>query len=197
MWKDLASVKKNEWSIPRTVSCLSNINDIKHLDTAADLITNYKRTGYIFINLTGNNGLNLFKSLPNRLKHRLIFAFKRSPKTIIGVTKTHLIIHSIKVLEKYELVAFAVPFIAIALILSCLPVWLPWMLLIGSSGYLILALTHKFKYKLWMKSFSTKAYYLLRIWSNRQVMPMDCRLETMPQNYPPELIWNLPASFLI
>jgi hypothetical protein len=64
----------------------------------------------------------------------------------VGFTKTHLIIHSIKVLEKYELVAFAVPFIAIALILSCLPAWLPWMLLTGSAGFVVLTLTRKFKY---------------------------------------------------
>jgi hypothetical protein len=143
----LGSTKKNDWSIPRTVSCLSNINDIKHIDTATDLITHHKKTGNVFINLTGNTGLTLFASIPQRLKHRFIDAFKRKPKTIIGITKTHHIIHVIKILDKYKLVAIIMPFIALALILSFLPNYLVVSIFIGSAGYLVFSVVRKFKHK--------------------------------------------------
>ena len=55
-------LKKNEWSIPRTTSCLANFKNINHLDTVSDLIILHKRTGNAFVNLLGDNGLTLYKS---------------------------------------------------------------------------------------------------------------------------------------
>ncbi|MCK5268144.1 MAG: hypothetical protein KAR07_08250, partial [Spirochaetes bacterium] len=133
--------------IPRTVSCLSNINDIRHIDTAADLIAHHKRSGNVFINLTGNTGLTLFASIPQRFGHKFISAFKRNPKAFIGITKSHLIIHVIKILDKYRLVAVFMPFIALALILSILPDYLVWTIFIGSAGYLVFIVVRKFKHK--------------------------------------------------
>ena len=134
--KILGAAKKNQWSIPRTVSCLSNIQSVKHLDTATDLITHHKRTGNVFINLTGDGGLSLYSSIPKRLRNKFIGAFKRNPKALIGITKSHLIIHTIKVLDKYKLVAIVMPFVALALLLSMLPNNIVWCLLIGLFWYL-------------------------------------------------------------
>jgi hypothetical protein len=65
--------------------------------------------------------------------------------TIIGITKTHHIIHAIKILDKYGLVAVLMPFIAIALILSFLPDYLVWTIFISSVGCLLFKIMRLFK----------------------------------------------------
>jgi hypothetical protein len=102
-------LKKNNWSIPRTASCLLNIKDLKHLNTAADLITRHRRHGNVFINLTGNTGLSLYASIPKKFRQRFFGAFKRNPRAVIGLTKSHHIIHAIKILEKYRLLGVLLP----------------------------------------------------------------------------------------
>jgi len=97
----------------------------------------------VFINLTKDKGLSLYSSIPRKLKQRFIGTFKRYPKAIIGITKTHLIIHTVKVLDKYGLAALIMPFIGISLILSLIPVWALWVILMGSSGYLVFSTVHK------------------------------------------------------
>ena len=128
--------KKNKFSIPRTVTCLSHIHNTKQLDTAIDLITHHKRYGNAFINLGGNQGLTLFEATPKRWRHQFIEIFKKNPKTVIGVTKTHLVIHTLKILDKYGVAAIALPFVVLALILSFLPTYLVLVILIGSLGYI-------------------------------------------------------------
>ena len=139
--------KKNQWSIPRTVSCLSNIRSLKNLNIASDLITHHKRFGNVFINLTGNTGLTLYASTSKRLRHRFIDAFKRKPKAVIGITKSHLMVHVIKILYKYRLVAVLIPFITLAIILSCLPNYMTWILFVSSAAYLLFKIMRLFKNK--------------------------------------------------
>jgi uncharacterized membrane protein len=79
------------------------------------------------------------------MRHRFIDAFKRKPKAVIGITKTHHIIHAIKILDKYGLVAVLMPFIALALILSFLPNYLTWILFVSSAGYLLFKIMRLFK----------------------------------------------------
>jgi hypothetical protein len=81
------------------------------------------------------------------LKHRFIDAFKHKPKAVIGITKSHHIIHAIKIIDKYRLVSVLMPFIALALILSFLPNYLVWSIFIGSAGYLVFSVIRKFKHK--------------------------------------------------
>jgi hypothetical protein len=145
MQKDLDPSKKNQWSIPRTTSCLSNIHDLKHLKTATDIITHHKRTGNVFINLTGGTGLSLYSSMPMKVRQRFFDVFKRNPRAIIGFTKSHHIIHAIKILEKYRLVGVLMPFVALALILSFLPDYLVWAIFIGSAGYLLFKIMRLFQ----------------------------------------------------
>jgi len=138
-------LKRNEWSIPRTTSCLSNIHSIKHLDTATELISRHKRTGNVFINITGDNGLALYSFLSIKWKDRLINAFKRYPKAIIGITKSHLVIHAIKTLHKHDIVSIILPITTLAIGLSALPQSIVWIIFIASSGYLFMAITRKSK----------------------------------------------------
>jgi len=85
----------------------------------------------------------LYSSIPRKLKHKFIGIFKKHPKAIIGITKTHLIIHTIKVFDKYGFAALIMPFIGISLILSLIPVWALWVIFIGSSGYLVFSTVYK------------------------------------------------------
>jgi len=138
-------LKKNNWSIPRTASCLLNIKDLKHLNTAADLITRHRRHGNVFISLTGGIGLSLYTSIPKKFRQRFFNAFRHHPRAFIGFTKSHLIIHAIKVLDKYRLTAVVMPFVALALILSFLPNNFVWAVFIGSTGYLLFKIMRLFK----------------------------------------------------
>jgi hypothetical protein len=73
--------------------------------------------------------------------------FKRKPKVILGLTKIHFVIHSIKVIHKYNLIALILPFVAASLIFNLLPVYLVWAIFTGSSGYLVFSLVRKSKSK--------------------------------------------------
>jgi hypothetical protein len=73
---------------------------------------------------------------PKRWRHRFIEIFKKHPKTVIGVTKSHLVIHTLKILDKYGVTAIALPFVVLAMVLSFLPTYLVWAILIGSLGYI-------------------------------------------------------------
>jgi len=41
------------------------------------------------------------EATPKKWRHRLIEIFKKNPKTVIGVTKAHFVIHTLKILNKY------------------------------------------------------------------------------------------------
>ena len=81
------------------------------------------------------------------VRQRFFDVFKRNSRTVIGFTNSHLAIHAIKILEKYRLVGMLMPFVALALILSSLPINLVWAILIGSVGILVFSIFHKFKPK--------------------------------------------------
>jgi hypothetical protein len=97
----------------------------------------------VFINVTGKNGLTTYSALPHKWKTLLINAFKRNPKAIIGITKSHLIIHSIKILHKHGIISIVLPFATIAIGMSALPEFIVWAILITASGYLFIAITWK------------------------------------------------------
>jgi hypothetical protein len=82
-----------------------------------------------------------------KVRQRFFDVFRRNPRAIIGFTKSHLIIHAIKILGKYRLVGVLMPFVALSLILSFLPDYLVWALFIGSLAYLVLSTIRKFKPK--------------------------------------------------
>ena len=91
----------------------------------------------MLINLTGDRGLILYDLAPRSLKSGFVQIFKSNPKAILGLTKAHFVIHSIKVLDKYNLTALIIPFTAFALGLNLLPEYLTWAVFIGSLGYLV------------------------------------------------------------
>jgi hypothetical protein len=100
------------------------------------LISQYKPTGNVFINTTGDAGLSLYDAIPNSLKQHFIDAFKSHPKTVVGITRSHLIIHSIKALKKYDLVSLLIPMAGLSVLLSLLHPYLLWGIFFGSIVWL-------------------------------------------------------------
>jgi len=97
----------------------------------------------VFINVTSDTGLTLYSALPHKWRARLIDAFKRNPKAIIGITKSHLIIHTVKILHKHGIVSIILPFTTLAIGLSALPQSIVWAIFITSCGYLLMTITRK------------------------------------------------------
>jgi hypothetical protein len=87
--------------------------------------------------------------MSNKWKVRFIDAFKRNPKAIIGITKSHLIIHSVKILHKHGIISIILPFTTLAIGMSALPQSIVWAIFIVSTGYLFMAIT-------WKKTKTTK-----------------------------------------
>jgi len=81
--------------------------------------------------------------MSNKWKDRFIDAFKRNPKIILGITKSHLIIHAVKTLHKHGIVSIILPFTTLAIGLSALPQSIVWIIFIVSTGYLLMAITRK------------------------------------------------------
>jgi len=140
-------LKKNSWSIPRTTAILSNIRNIKYLESATKIISKFGNTGRVFINLTGDAGLFLYSTIPKRFRALYLKGFKINPIAFVGLTKSHLIIHTLKVLKKYSLSGLMIPFLGLSLILSLLPLWLLWIIFISSSSYIAFVISIKFKPK--------------------------------------------------
>jgi hypothetical protein len=91
----------------------------------------------MLINLAGDKGLLLYDVAPRSLKSKFIQVFKANPKAVLGLTKAHFVVHSIKVLEKYDMVGLMVPFVGLSLFMNLLPGYLVWTVLIGSLGYFV------------------------------------------------------------
>jgi len=81
--------------------------------------------------------------MSNKWKNRFIDAFKRNPKAIIGVTRTHLIVHGVKTLHKHGIVSIILPFTTLAIAMSALPQSIVWAIFIVSTGYLFMTITRK------------------------------------------------------
>jgi hypothetical protein len=141
----LGAFKKNTWAIPRTITNLSHINHGKHIDTAVDLVKDHKKAGSIFINLTSDHGLSLYSVIPKPFKGTFIEVFKKRPKIILGLSKTHLLIHTIKAGKKHHLLSIILPIILLALLENLLPIYVLWALFIGSSGYGLFLMKRKLK----------------------------------------------------
>ena len=124
-------------SIPATASSLSRITRAEDIDTVLSLIRNHRKTGNAFIILAGEKGVDLYRMTPGSLKGKLIEVFRRNPKAIMGLTKAHLLIHSIKVLHKHGIIALILPFMAAALFLGLFPAYVAWGVFAWSLGYLV------------------------------------------------------------
>lgn len=84
--------------------------------------------------------------VPNPLK-AIYLRIQMNPIVILGFSKSHFVIHTLKILMKYKLVGIAVPILALYLVLSLLPSYLTAVVFIASVVYLVLLIYRKFKLK--------------------------------------------------
>jgi hypothetical protein len=70
-----------------------------------------------------------------------------NPIVILGLSKSHFIIHTLKILKKHKLIGIAVPVIGLYLVLSLLPLYLTAVVFIASAAYLVISLIQIFKIK--------------------------------------------------
>ena len=63
----------------------------------------------------------------------------------MGLTKSHFIIHTLKILKKYNIVGIAVPLVGLSLILSLLPPYVNAVVFILCVVYMAFIITKKFK----------------------------------------------------
>jgi hypothetical protein len=133
-----ALFRGTKFSIPDMAIILSRVKGVRHLNTAVDLTKRLKKGGVILINNAGEAGLKTYEKFKTlRLEKLFVSAFKRNPKAVLGVTKYHTIIHSIKIFKKQGLLIPAVIAAStLAMILAMFPFWVPLGTLIGSGGYL-------------------------------------------------------------
>ena len=143
--KVLNLFRKNNWSIPRTAGLLSNIHSIKHLELATELVAKFGNTGRVLINLTGNAGLVVYSIVPKSLRAIYLKGFKINPIVLLGLTRTHFIIHSLKVLKKYKLAGIVAPLLGLSLAISMLPSYLISLILVLSIAYLTVIIWNKYQ----------------------------------------------------
>lgn len=130
--------KANDNSIPRTASMLSRMDNPKHIDTAVDLVSRNRRAGNAYIELAGERGLSLYARTPEKLKGHFIKVFNRNPRAVLGLTNSHLVLHTIKIFKKYHLLSLLIPIAALSLLLNILPLPIVWLIFAGSTGYVVM-----------------------------------------------------------
>lgn len=140
--------KSNGFCIPRTASLLSYVRNTRYLELVTDLVSRFKRTGRAFVSITGDAGLFLYEKIPKPLTHILMKGFQRNPKVILGFTKVHLALHSLKIFKKYNIIGLLVPVMGLSLLLTLLPLWLTLIIFIGSSAFSAVIINRKYR---WIK----------------------------------------------
>ena len=69
----------------------------------------------------------------------------------MGLTRSHLIIHTLKILKKYHLSGIVIPFMSLSLILSLFPPYVVVVIFILSTGYMVFIISRKINSKLKLK----------------------------------------------
>ncbi len=79
------------------------------------------------------------------MRHRFIYTFEKHPKAFVGIAKSRLIPRIIKSLDRYGLVTLILPIILIAIVLSMIPDYTFWILVVLVSAWLVISVIKLFK----------------------------------------------------
>jgi hypothetical protein len=101
--------------------------------------------GLTYIILTKETGLALYRSVPIRFRHRFIDTFQKHPNTFAGIAGFPLISRIIKILDRYGIVSIFMPIIFLAIVMTMLPDYLFWILVIWVSAYIAINIIRLFK----------------------------------------------------
>jgi len=90
----------------------------------------------------------VLSTVPNPLKTIYLKGFiLRNPIVVLGLSKSHLVIHSLKILNKYHLIGLAILLFSLFLVLSLFPPYLNAAVLVSSAVYLMTVLIQIYKIK--------------------------------------------------
>ena len=89
----------------------------------------------------------ILSAVPNPFKTIYLKGFKMNPIVILGLSKGHAVIHTLKILKKHQLIGLAVPLLSLFLIFSLFPPYLAAFVFVVSGLYLITNLFQIFKIK--------------------------------------------------
>jgi len=89
-------------------------------------------------------GLSFYSTLPKSLRSIYLKGFLKNPMALLGLTKIHAIIHSAKILKKYNLVELLTPVLGISILLSALPLYVVAIIFILPTGYMAFIISRKF-----------------------------------------------------
>jgi hypothetical protein len=79
------------------------------------------------------------------LRYKYIDTFLKHPKSFAGISGSPLISRIIKVLDRYGLVSIFLPIIFLAIVMTMLPDYLFWILVIWVSAYIVISIIQLFK----------------------------------------------------
>jgi hypothetical protein len=79
------------------------------------------------------------------LRHRFIDTFRNHPKPFSGIAGSPLISRIIKILDRYGLVPIFMPIIFLAIVMTMLPDYLFWILVVWVSAYIVINIIKLFK----------------------------------------------------
>ena len=83
----------------------------------------------------------VLSTVPNPLKTIYLKGFfNKNPIVVFGLSKSHLVIHTLKILKKYHMVGLMVPLFSLFLVLSLFPPYLNAAVLASSVVYLLIVL---------------------------------------------------------
>ena len=101
--------------------------------------------GLTYIVLTKETGLTLYRSVPIRFRYRFIDTFQKHPKSFAGIAGSPLVSRIIKILDRYGLVSIFLPIIFLAIVMTMLPDYIFWILVIWVSAYIAINIIRLFK----------------------------------------------------
>jgi hypothetical protein len=90
-------------------------------------------------------GLPVYAAVPHGLRHRFIDTFRNHPKPFSGIAGSPLISRIIKILDRYGLVPIFMPIIFLAIVMTMLPDYLFWILVVWVSAYIVINIIKLFK----------------------------------------------------
>jgi len=86
-------------------------------------------------------------TVPNPVKTIYLKGLLNKPIVLLGLSKSHLVIHSLKILKKYHLIGLAIPLFSLFLVLSLFPPYVNAAVLAVSVVYLMIITFQIFKIK--------------------------------------------------
>jgi hypothetical protein len=122
----------------------SVVGDIRDLVTQSWKFLNNEEVDGIVITLSAY-GIVL-SAVPNPsiyLKNKFLW----NPVVILGLSKSHVVVHTLKILKKHNLVSLLIPLLGLFLVLTLFPPYATSVIFVSSALYLLLLLFQIFKFK--------------------------------------------------